>query len=59
LFYACKTKPLQPNISSFVLLKFPNDVEYGLLPILVVVLWEQIKLGKLFSTFPKMFENAL
>jgi hypothetical protein len=34
-------------------------VEYGLLPILVVVLWEQIKLGKLFSTFSKMFENAL
>jgi hypothetical protein len=59
LFYACKIKPLQPNISSFVLLKFSNDVEYGLLPILDVVLCEQTKLGKLFSTFTKMLENVL
>ena len=59
LFYACKTKPLQLNISSFVLLKFPNDVEYGLLPFLDVVFWEQIKLGKLISTLPKMFEIVL
>jgi hypothetical protein len=32
---------------------------YGLLPILDVVLWEPMKLGKLFSAFPKMFENVL
>jgi hypothetical protein len=59
LFYACKTKPLQLNFSPIVLLKFSNDVECGLLPILDVVLCEQTKLGKLFSTFPKMFENVL
>jgi len=32
MFYSCKTKPLQLNLSSVVWLKFSNDVEYCLLP---------------------------
>jgi hypothetical protein len=59
MFYACKTKPLQFNFSSIIFLKFSNDVIDGLLPILDVVFWEQIKLGKLISTLLKMFEIVL